>query len=263
MKSVDVPAAGLTDRPICDVWIREPPSRLLTAIAPGVMLGSTAPPESSMRRIPLTIMAFLVFAAIPAAAMADESSKGDSGTGGEKNWAKVDGPRLDVGIELDMSGGVHTFPADPGAHEVNVGVVARVAYQFNRLLAFTVRGGYLGSMSYGGSTSLTTSTGFMAPVLVGFRVQLPLSTFRFHIEAATGYAYGNRFNRWVQSGSGASMHQMVVDLRFGAAVFLTSWVSVDAAFLYRLPNVLVRVVDSKQSDYAHTLGATVGASFHF
>lgn len=183
-----------------------------------------------------------------------------------KDWARQDGPRLDVGIDLDMTGSVHGIAETvaAGAHEVNVGVMARVAYEFSRLLALTFRGGYLGSVTYGGAAGAkTASDGFLAPVLVGFRLQLPLSTFRFHVDAAVGYAYGNRFSRWVRSGSGASRHQMVVDLRFGAAVFFSSWLSLDVAFLYRLPNVLVRLVDSKQSDYAHTLGATVGVGFHF
>jgi len=183
-----------------------------------------------------------------------------------KDWARQDGPRLDVGIDLDMTGSVHGIAETvaAGAHEVNVGVMARVAYEFSRLLALTFRGGYLGSVTYGGAAgATTTSDGFLAPVLVGFRLQLPLSTFRFHVDAAVGYAYGNRFSRWVRSGSGASRHQMVVDLRFGAAVFFSSWLSLDVAFLYRLPNVLVRLVDSKQSEYAHTLGATVGVGFHF
>lgn len=180
-----------------------------------------------------------------------------------KDWARQEGAHLNVGVDLDMSGGARAFPADPGAHEVNVGVMALVAYEFNRLLAVTFRGGYLGSVSYGGSTSKTTSNGFLAPVLVGFRIQLPLSTFRFHLEGALGYAYGNRFSRWVRSGRGASWHQMVADLRFGVAVFLTSYVSVDGALFYRLPNVLVRLVDSEKSDYAHTVGATVGVGFHF
>jgi hypothetical protein len=180
-----------------------------------------------------------------------------------KDWARQDGPRLNIGIDLDMTGSVTTIPADAGAHEVNVGVMALIAYETSKIFAITVRGGYLGSVTYDGSTSKTTSDGFVAPVLVGFRLQLPLSVFRFHIEGAMGYAYGNRFNRWVDSGSGASRHQMVADVRVGAAVFFNSYLSVDAAVVYRLPNVLVRVVDSKASEYAHTMGMTVGVGFHF
>ena len=179
-----------------------------------------------------------------------------------KDWARADGPRLNIGIDLDMSGAATAIAAPGGGHESNVGVMALIAYETSKIFAMTIRGGYLGSFIRGNSKG-TTSNGFLAPVLVGFRLQLPLSFFRFHIEGAMGYAYGNRFDRWVNKGTGASRHQMVADLRFGAAVFFNSYLSVDAALFYRLPNVLVRVVDSKSSEYAHTIGATLGVGFHF
>ncbi len=217
------------------------------------------------RGICATLAMYILLLAVPV--WADDSGQGTSASpeksAEKKDWARQDGPRLNIGIDLDMSGSATTIPADVGAHEVNVGVMGLIAYESNRIFAVTLRGGYLGSLSYGGSTSKTTGDGFLVPILVGVRLQLPFSIFRFHIEAAMGYAYSNRFNRWVRSGSGASMHQLIADLRFGAAVFFTPFLSVDAAVFYRLPNILVRVIDSKDSEYAHTVGMTLGVGFHF
>lgn len=217
------------------------------------------------RRIPAIILACILLSAGTARA-AEPSAGGSSGTGttsGNKDWARQDGPRLNIGIDLDISGPVPTIASDAGVHEVNAGVMALIAYESSRVFAVTLRGGILGSVTYGGGSSGRTSDGFLAPVLIGARLQLPLSTFRIHIEGAIGYAYGNRFDRWVRSGSGASRHQMVVDLRLGTAIFFNAYLSLDVALFYRLPNVLVRVLDSKDSKYAHTFGATVGVGVHF
>lgn len=211
---------------------------------------------SRIPRLVLPLLLLLAGAARAESPPAQESS-------GSKDWARQDGPRLNIGIDLDISGPVPTIASDAGVHEVNAGVMALIAYESSRILAMTLRGGILGSVTHGGGNTNRTSDGYLVPLLVGVRLQLPLSTFRFHIEGAMGYAYSNRFDRWVDNGSGASPHQMMADLRLGAAVFFNSYLSLDVALYYRLPNILVRVLDSKDSKYAHTFGTAVGVGFHF
>lgn len=215
--------------------------------------------------IACTVVGLLVLVASSASAQDGGGSRnyGSSGSSEDRAERLSNRTRVNIGLDLDVSGSISNTLADSAAKEVGVGPVILVGIEFSKFAAVVFRTGYLRSMTYSGDEQDSSAAGFMVPVLTGLRLQIPIGILRLHLEGNLGYAYCNKFARWAPNGGTASNHELLVDARFGLALFLGPYFSVDAGLFYRLPNALTKQIDSQDHRYAHSMGATVGVGVHF